>query len=116
MSASGPTIEYRDIRCWHSEALPALLADLRLSVLISTYQTGHLVVVAAHGGRLMLAFHGFDRAMGVAEVGVPLRLYAERGLVRAVGPGRCGPTEAARPVRCLLSGADGALHRRYPGA
>jgi uncharacterized protein (TIGR03032 family) len=66
MSATGPTIEHRDIRCRHSENLPALLTELRLSVLISTYQTGHLVVVAAHQGRLMLTFHGFDRAMGVA--------------------------------------------------
>ena len=66
MSTRGPTIEYRDIRCWHSENLPALLTQLRLSILISTYQTGHLVVVAAHQGRLMLTFHGFDRAMGVA--------------------------------------------------
>jgi hypothetical protein len=60
MSTTGPTIEYRDIRCRHSENLPALLSQLRLSVLISTYQTGHLVVVAAHRGRLMLTFHGFD--------------------------------------------------------
>jgi len=66
MSDTGPAIEYRDIRCTHSENLPALLTQLRLSVLISTYQTGHLVVVAAHQGRLMLTFHGFDRAMGVA--------------------------------------------------
>jgi uncharacterized protein (TIGR03032 family) len=66
MSAAGPAVEYRDIRCRHSEGLPALLAELRLSVLISTYQTGHLVVVAAHQGRLALNFHGFDRAMGVA--------------------------------------------------
>jgi uncharacterized protein (TIGR03032 family) len=66
MSTTGPSIEYRDIRCTHSEGLPALLTQLRLSVLISTYQTGHLVVVAAHQGRLMLTFHGFDRAMGVA--------------------------------------------------
>jgi uncharacterized protein (TIGR03032 family) len=66
MSAAGPVIEHRDIRCSHSEGLPALLAQLRVSVLISTYQTGHLVVVAAHQGRLALTFHGFDRAMGVA--------------------------------------------------
>jgi uncharacterized protein (TIGR03032 family) len=66
MSVTGPIIEHRDIRCWHSEDLPALLTRLRLSVLISTYQTGHLVVVAAHQGRLVLSFHGFDRAMGVA--------------------------------------------------
>jgi uncharacterized protein (TIGR03032 family) len=58
--------EFRDIRCSHSESLPALLAQLRLSILISTYQTGHLVVVAARQGRLVLTFHQFDRAMGVA--------------------------------------------------
>jgi uncharacterized protein (TIGR03032 family) len=66
VSTKGPVIEHRDIRCWYSEGLPALLAQLRLSVLISTYQTGHIIVVAAHQGRLTLTFHGFDRAMGVA--------------------------------------------------
>jgi uncharacterized protein (TIGR03032 family) len=34
--------------------------------LISTYQTGHLVVVAARRGRLVLTFHQFERAMGIA--------------------------------------------------
>jgi uncharacterized protein (TIGR03032 family) len=59
-------LEFRDIRCTHSENLPELLMQRRLSVLISTYQTGHLVVVAAWQGRLVLSFHQFDRAMGIA--------------------------------------------------
>jgi uncharacterized protein (TIGR03032 family) len=63
---SEPALEFRDIRCSHSENLPGLLTQLRLSVLISTYQTGHLVAVAARQGRLVLAFHQFDRAMGIA--------------------------------------------------
>jgi uncharacterized protein (TIGR03032 family) len=58
--------EFRDIRCSHSESLPALLTQLRLSVLISTYQTGHLIVVAARQGRLVLTFHQFERATGIA--------------------------------------------------
>ena len=58
--------EYRDIRCSHSDSLPALLAQLHLSVLISTYQTGHLVAVSVQQGRLKLAFHQFERAMGIA--------------------------------------------------
>src|SRR5262245_61603337 len=68
VSGRGPDqgLEYRDIRCSHSENLPELLTRLRLSVLISTYQTGHLVVVAARQGRLVLTFHQFERAMGVA--------------------------------------------------
>ncbi|MGA2245725.1 MAG: TIGR03032 family protein [Verrucomicrobiota bacterium] len=64
--ASEPVQQYRDIRCSHSDSLPALLTQLRLSVLISTYQTGHLVVVSAWNGRLTLTFHQFERAMGIA--------------------------------------------------
>src|ERR1700744_4254300 len=68
MAAQGsePVREFRDIRCSHSEGFPALLEQLRLSVLISTYQTGHLVVVSAWNGRLTVAFNQFDRAMGIA--------------------------------------------------
>jgi uncharacterized protein (TIGR03032 family) len=58
--------ESRDIRCSHSENLPELLTRLRVSILISTYQTGHLVIVAARQGRLVLTFHQFERAMGIA--------------------------------------------------
>lgn len=58
--------EFRDIRCAHSDSLPALLEQLRLSVLISTYQTGHLVVVSARNGKLKLTFNQFERAMGIA--------------------------------------------------
>lgn len=58
--------EFRDIHCSHSDSLPALLSQLRLSVLISTYQTGHLVVVSARDGKLTLTFNQFERAMGIA--------------------------------------------------
>jgi uncharacterized protein (TIGR03032 family) len=61
-----PNQEFRDIRCSHSESLPVLLTQLRLSVLISTYQTGHLIVVTARQGRLVLTFHQFERATGIA--------------------------------------------------
>jgi uncharacterized protein (TIGR03032 family) len=64
--AAEPQIEVRDVRCVHSEGLPELLDRLRVSVLISTYQTGHLVVVSARQGRLVVTFHQFDRAMGIA--------------------------------------------------
>ena len=64
--ASEPVQEYRDIHCSHSESLPALLTQLRLTVLVSTYQTGHLIAVSAHDDRLTLSFHQFDRAMGIA--------------------------------------------------
>jgi uncharacterized protein (TIGR03032 family) len=65
-STSETVQEHRDIRCSHSDNLPALLTQLRLSILISTYQTGHLVVVSAREGRLSLTFNQFERAMGIA--------------------------------------------------
>src|SRR5271165_6370904 len=65
-TVSESNFEYRDIRCAHSDNLPGLLSELQISVLISTYQTGHLVVVAARQGRLVLTFHQFERAMGIA--------------------------------------------------
>lgn len=65
-TSSEASQQYRDIRCSHSDSLPALLSQLRLSILISTYQTGHLVVVAVRDGRLVLTFHQFERAMGIA--------------------------------------------------
>ena len=65
-NVSEPVQEYRNIRCSYSDSLPALLAQLRLSVLISTYQTGHLIAVSAREGTLKLAFHQFERAMGIA--------------------------------------------------
>jgi uncharacterized protein (TIGR03032 family) len=65
-TAPEPGVESRDVRCSHSDNLPDLLARLRLSVLVSTYQTGHLVAVSAPRGRLVLTFHTFERAMGVA--------------------------------------------------
>jgi uncharacterized protein (TIGR03032 family) len=46
--------------------LPALLTDVRQSILISTYQTGHLIAVSARNGRLVLTFHQFERATGIA--------------------------------------------------
>ena len=65
-SGSEPVQEYRDIRCSRSDSFAPLLAQLRPSVLISTYQTGHVVVVSARDGRLKLAFNQFERAMGIA--------------------------------------------------
>lgn len=63
---SESTQENRDVRCSQSESFAALLQQLRVSLLISTYQTGHLVVVTARDGKLKLAFNQFERAMGVA--------------------------------------------------
>jgi uncharacterized protein (TIGR03032 family) len=63
---AGPVLETRDVNWSYTESLPALLAQARCSLLISTYQTGHLVVVSAPQGQLSVSFHTFERPMGMA--------------------------------------------------
>ena len=58
---------YREIRYEHSRQFAPLLAQLGVSLIVSTYQAGKLVVVGVdQTGALALSFHNFERAMGVA--------------------------------------------------
>ena len=50
----------------HSTNLPGVLQQLNLSVLISTYQAGKLVVVGSSNNTPAFSFHTFDQVMGVA--------------------------------------------------
>lgn len=56
----------REIAYEHSPGFTEVLARLGVSLLVSTYQAGKLGVVGTDAGRLTLAFHNFERAMGVA--------------------------------------------------
>lgn len=56
-----------EVRYEHSQALPALLEQLELSVLLSTYQAGRVVSVGSHQGELRLGFSRFDQAMGLCR-------------------------------------------------
>ena len=65
-SEAGPVLTTREVQWSYSEGLPSLLAQTKSSLLISTYQTGHLVVVSAPQGQLSVSFHTFERPMGIA--------------------------------------------------
>ena len=56
----------REIRYEHSRNFPGVLERLGISVLVSTYQAGKLIVAGCRQGELMLSFHNFEKAMGVA--------------------------------------------------
>ena len=56
-----------EVRYEHSQGLPALLEQLELSVLLSTYQAGRLVSVCSYCGELRLGFSRFDQAMGLSR-------------------------------------------------
>jgi uncharacterized protein (TIGR03032 family) len=56
----------REVNYEHSLNLAPLLEHLRVTLLISTYQAGKLVVVSAREGKPDFSFHSFERSMGVA--------------------------------------------------
>src|SRR5262245_38239584 len=52
----------REVRHEYTPTLPALLNQLGVSLLVSTYQAGKVVAVGAHQGELTLSYHNFERA------------------------------------------------------
>jgi uncharacterized protein (TIGR03032 family) len=53
----------------HTTSLPDLLDQLGVSVLVSTYQAGKLIVVRSEGGKANTHFRNFDTPMGLALLG-----------------------------------------------
>lgn len=50
----------------HTSNLPKILSDLRISLVVSTYQAGKVILVRADGGTLNTHFRHFEKPMGVA--------------------------------------------------
>lgn len=50
----------------HTTTLPALLRQLGVSVLVSTYQAGQVIILRDQGATLNTHFYGMDRPMGMA--------------------------------------------------
>src|SRR5262245_66296832 len=55
-----------EFRYAQTESFPALLTELRASLLVSTYQANKLLVARAAGGGLSTLVRTFDRPMGLA--------------------------------------------------
>ena len=66
-SLGGPVAALREVRYEVSHNFVPILADAGVSLLISTYQAGKLVVVGTDQGKLSLSFHNFEQAMGLAR-------------------------------------------------
>lgn len=58
--------EYREVRFEYSADFPVVLSQLKISLLVSTYQAGKLAVIGTHDGKVTFDFHQLDRAMGIA--------------------------------------------------
>ena len=59
-------VPYREVRYEHSLNLGPILDRFGVSLLVSTYQAGKLVVIGLDGGQVVFSFHNFERAMGLA--------------------------------------------------
>ncbi len=103
------------LRSVHTANFPAILEQLGISVLVTTYQAGKLVMLRPDGGgstrtsaastsRWAWPCDGDRLAVGTGagDLGVPQR------------PGRRPPAGARRPARRLLPAASRPLHRRHP--
>ena len=64
----------------HSQGLPALLEQLELSVLLSTYQASRVVSVGSHRGELRLGFSHFDQAMGLCRTASGIAVGTRDGI------------------------------------
>ncbi len=62
----------------HSGNLVALLQQLNLSLLISTYQAGKVVSVGSSPAGLQIRFHHFEQAMGLARLPTGLAIVTRR--------------------------------------
>lgn len=67
-TGDGPDIDtgHTPVHYEHSSNLAPLLHTLGISVLLSTYQAGKLIVLGSDGKRLTFSFHHFDQVMGIA--------------------------------------------------
>jgi uncharacterized protein (TIGR03032 family) len=65
--AGGPESKpTREVRHEYTLNFPRILEHLGASLLVSTYQAGKVVVVGTRAGELLLSYHNFEKAMGIA--------------------------------------------------
>ncbi len=69
IGATAPEFAPEPLRSAHTESFPALLDHLGVSLLVTTYQAGKLVMLRADGGVLNTHFRGFRVPMGLAVQG-----------------------------------------------
>ena len=55
-----------EVQFEHTPNFAQVLEQLQVTLLVSTYQAGKLLVIGSHAGKLTFAFHGFDQVMGIA--------------------------------------------------
>lgn len=86
-----PSPETAALRSVHTSNLPALFQQLQISLVVSTYQAGKVILVRDDGGSLNTHFRTFGKPMGVAADRARLTIGGSNTIwyyrnVPAVGP------------------------------
>jgi uncharacterized protein (TIGR03032 family) len=68
------------VRFEHSRDFPALLGELGVSLLVSTYQAGKVLVLSGATDKLAISFHNFEQPMGLAVNPRILAVGTRRGV------------------------------------
>jgi uncharacterized protein (TIGR03032 family) len=79
----------------YSTNLPGLLDRLGASLVVSTYQAGKVFTVGVHDSKIVIRFHHFEQAMGVARTPMGLAI----GTKRQIWMLPAGPPDLARRVK-----------------
>ena len=66
LKSTASQTQSRRILTSHTSSFVQLLAEMKVSLLISTYQGGKVAVVQSRGDELLITYHNFERPMGVA--------------------------------------------------
>jgi uncharacterized protein (TIGR03032 family) len=95
----------REIRHEYTRTFPALLNQLGVSLLVSTYQAGKVVAVGAAQGELTLSYHNFERAMGLAVKpdGIAVGARAQVWFLRSASELAAQIEPAGRHDACFLT-------------
>lgn len=101
----------------HTPSLPALLEQAGLSILITTYKSGHAIIARAADGKIDTEFTNINRPMGVATQGARLAIGASDCVMSfSINANLASQVPSTRPVdipyapRSILFTGDVAIH------
>lgn len=75
-SAPNPAAEA--LRSVHTASLPQVLSQLGVSLVVSTYQAGRVILVRLDGESVNTHFRGYERPMGIAADGTRLAIGSQK--------------------------------------
>lgn len=76
--ASPPNPATEALRSVHTASLPQVLEQLGISLVVSTYQAGRVILVRKDGEGVNTHFRGYERPMGIASDGTRLAIGSQK--------------------------------------